>query len=106
MKIRTNALLLNPIKTHCNPKLWAINPEKLEAREPNPKATKKKMPKAVPLISGGVYWARSVLFIGCRKKLKKKKARARMRSRKSVVKDIRKINGKAIMEMARNFFSR
>ena len=31
------------------------------------------MPKAVPLISTAVYWAKSVLFIGWRKKLKKKK---------------------------------
>ena len=83
-----------------------MNPEKLEAREPNTKAEKKKMPKAVPLISAGVYWAKSVLFMGWRKKLKKKKMRARMKSKRSVVKDMANMNGKARTEMARNFFSR
>ena len=64
------------------------------------------MPKAVPLISPGVYWAKSVLFMGWRKKLKKKKRRDKMRSKRSVVKDMAKMNGKARMEMARNFFSK
>jgi hypothetical protein len=44
--------------------------------------------------------------MGWRKKLKKKKRRARMRSRRSVVKDMTKTNGKAMMEMARNLFSK
>ena len=83
-----------------------MNPEKLEARDPNAKARKKKMPKAVPLISPGVYWAKSVLFMGWRKKLKKKKMRARMRSKKSVVNDMTNMNGKVKMEMTKNFFSK
>src|SRR5512135_1453808 len=32
-KISKNALELNPKKTHCRPKAWAIRPEKLEATE-------------------------------------------------------------------------
>ena len=50
------------------------------------------MPKAVPLISTSVYWAKSVLLIGWRKKLKKKKKRAMIRSKRSVVNDMAKMN--------------
>jgi len=40
--------------------------------------------------------------MGWRKKLKKKKMRARTRSKRSVVKDMANMTGKARMEMARN----
>ena len=106
MKIRRSVLLLNPMNTHCKPNCWAMYPEKLEASEPNPKAMKKKIPKAVPLISTVVYWAKRVLFMGWRKKLNRKKMNARTRSRRSVVKDMAKIKGKVIMEIIRNFLSR
>ena len=70
--IRQSVLLLNAMNTHCKPKVCAMYPEKLEDNEPNPKAIKKKIPKAVPLISIVVYWAKRVLFIGWRKKLNRK----------------------------------
>jgi len=63
------------------------------------------MPKAVPLISTVVYWAKSVLFIGWRKKLKKKKSKAKIRSRRSVANDMAKINGKERIGINNSFLS-
>ncbi len=60
-RIKRKTLPLIPRNTHCNPDFWTIKPEKLEAEESRQKATKKKIPKAVPLISTAVYRATRVL---------------------------------------------
>ena len=105
-RIRRRTLPPIPKNTHCSPNSWAMNPETLEAKEPRPKATKKKIPKAVPLISRVVYRAKRVLLIGWRKKFRKKKIRPKNNNRRFVVKDMARINGKERMLTRRNRLSR
>ena len=93
-RIKERTLPPIPKKTHCRPNSWAIHPEKLDAEEPKPKAAKKKIPKAVPLISSEVCRAKRVLVIGWEKKFRKKKIKPRSNNRRFVVKDMAKTNGR------------
>jgi len=88
------------------PNCWAMNPETVEAKEPRPKATKKRFQRPFPSSQGWYIELKEYCSLAGGKKFRKKKIRPKNNNRRFVVNDMARINGKERRLTRRNRLSR